>query len=74
MYDITEFIDNHPGGLDKISLAAGTSLEPFWALYAVHKREGVLQILEQYRIGNLTQEELAQNVEDNDPFSREPKR
>ena len=33
MYDITKFIANHPGGSDKIVLAAGKSVEPFWSIY-----------------------------------------
>lgn len=36
VYDITDFISKHPGG-DKILMAAGGSLEPFWELFAVHK-------------------------------------
>ena len=41
----------HPGG-KKILLAAGGSLEPFWALYGAHKTPEVYAILEEYRIGN----------------------
>jgi sulfite oxidase len=36
VYDITEFIQNHPGGVDKIKSAAGGSLEPYWSLYRQH--------------------------------------
>lgn len=50
VYDITEFVAMHPGG-DKILLAAGGALEPFWALYAVHKQEHVLEILSEYKVG-----------------------
>lgn len=50
VYDITEFITMHPGG-DKILLAAGGALEPFWALYAVHNQEHVLEILSEYKVG-----------------------
>lgn len=52
VYDITEFVAMHPGG-DKILLAAGGALEPFWALYAVHNQEHVLQILSEYKVGTL---------------------
>lgn len=52
VYDITEFVEAHPGG-NKILLAAGSSIEPFWALYAVHKSNQVFKMLETYRIGNL---------------------
>lgn len=40
----------HPGG-DKILLAAGGALEPFWSLYAVHNQEHVLEILSEYKVG-----------------------
>lgn len=50
VYDITEFVAMHPGG-NKILLAAGGALEPFWALYAVHDQEHVLEILSQYKVG-----------------------
>lgn len=52
VYDITEFVAMHPGGT-KILLAAGGALEPFWALYAVHNQEHVLEILSQYKVGLL---------------------
>uniref|UniRef100_A0A1I7WYG6 Cytochrome b5 heme-binding domain-containing protein n=1 Tax=Heterorhabditis bacteriophora TaxID=37862 RepID=A0A1I7WYG6_HETBA len=40
VYDVTDFVVSHPGG-DKIFLAAGGSVEPFWALYAQHKTNEV---------------------------------
>jgi sulfite oxidase len=39
VYDITEFIGQHPGGANKIVLAAGGPLEPYWAMYAQHKQQ-----------------------------------
>lgn len=33
VYDITTFVASHPGGEDKIKLAAGKAVEPFWRLY-----------------------------------------
>ncbi len=36
VYDITSFLENHPGGVDKITLAAGGSVEPFWKIYRQH--------------------------------------
>lgn len=73
VYDITDFIDKHPGG-DKILMAAGGSLEPFWALYALHKRRDVFEILESHRIGNLAPEDRAESSDANDHWSNEPKR
>ena len=56
VYDITKFVEKHPGG-DKILMAAGGQLEPFWDLFAVHKRKDVFDTLEKYRIGNLSPED-----------------
>lgn len=51
VYDITKFVEEHPGGSEKILMAAGGSLEPFWSMYSVHQQPSILAILEQFRIG-----------------------
>uniref|UniRef100_A0A8C5MSV7 Cytochrome b5 heme-binding domain-containing protein n=1 Tax=Leptobrachium leishanense TaxID=445787 RepID=A0A8C5MSV7_9ANUR len=43
VFDITEFVELHPGGIH-IMLAAGGALEPFW-------------ILQEYKVGELRPEE-----------------
>ena len=49
VYDITDFIPMHPGA-DKLLMAAGSSVEPFWAMYAVHLNNPVIyRALESYR-------------------------
>uniref|UniRef100_A0A2P2I5P2 Sulfite oxidase n=1 Tax=Hirondellea gigas TaxID=1518452 RepID=A0A2P2I5P2_9CRUS len=74
VYDITDFIAQHPGG-DKIMLGAGGSVEPFWALYAVHKTPHVLQWLELYRIGNLSPDDVNQSTANmDDPYAGDPRR
>jgi len=73
VYDVTDFVDYHPGG-DKILLAAGGAVDPFWALYAVHKKDEVLAILEEMRIGSLNPKEVAEQPDFADPYSRDPKR
>ncbi|XP_058488500.1 sulfite oxidase, mitochondrial [Solea solea] len=75
VYDITEFVAMHPGG-NKILLAAGGPLEPFWALYAVHNQEHVLEILSEYKVGELSAEDLKkqQAVKSSDPYSSDPER
>ncbi|XP_061583472.1 sulfite oxidase, mitochondrial [Cololabis saira] len=75
VYDITEFVAMHPGG-DKILLAAGGALEPFWALYAVHNQEHVLELLSEYKVGLLSKEDLKkqQAVKSSDPYSSDPER
>jgi cytochrome b involved in lipid metabolism len=30
VYDVTDFVANHPGGQEKILLAAGGAIEPYW--------------------------------------------
>ncbi|XP_029288391.1 sulfite oxidase, mitochondrial [Cottoperca gobio] len=75
VYDITEFVAMHPGG-DKILLAAGGALEPFWALYAVHNQEHVLEMLSEYKVGELNADDLKKQkaVQTSDPYSSEPER
>ena len=36
VYDITNFIESHPGGKDKILLSAGKALDPYWKTYKQH--------------------------------------
>lgn len=81
VYDITQFIESHPGGSEKILMAAGSSIEPFWSIYAVHHKNEVYEMLEELRIGNLDEKDIAnqnelnnKSVEANDPFKYEPKR
>ena len=55
VFDITNFVVNHPGGSDKIMLAAGKEIGPFWRLYPQHLRTPFpLDILESILIsGNM---------------------
>lgn len=39
-----DFVSAHPGGKNKILLAAGGALEPFWQMYAQHKQEQVTSL------------------------------
>lgn len=74
VYDITEFVDEHPGG-DKIFMAAGGSLEPFWLLYQVHQKSEIVEMLEKFRIGSLHEKDRGQAVKDlEDPYAADPKR
>ncbi|CAH1399408.1 unnamed protein product [Nezara viridula] len=74
VYDISEFVDKHPGG-DKIMMAAGGSVEPFWMIYGVHKDPHIVSMLEQYRIGNLDSTEVEKSIENVfDPYHNDPLR
>jgi sulfite oxidase len=77
VYDVTDFIEEHPGGKGKIMLAAGTDLSPFWSLYPQHQKEEILKILERYKIGQLSAEDTEkqrQISDSNDPYANEPQR
>ncbi len=75
VYDITDFVAGHPGG-DKILLAAGGRLEPFWELYGAHKKTEVYEMLEGLRIGNIHADDMKQveTVKSDDPYGNEPER
>ncbi|XP_003740501.1 sulfite oxidase [Galendromus occidentalis] len=72
VYDITDFVEKHPGG-ENILLGAGGSIEPFWQIYGVHKKPEILDMLEEYRIGNLADSgDALKNTED--PYANDPVR
>ncbi|XP_046332499.2 sulfite oxidase-like [Haliotis rufescens] len=73
VYDITEYVAQHPGG-SKIMMGAGKSIEPFWDLYGVHKNPEILHILEKHRIGNIVLVEDKSKGKTNDPYANDPKR
>ena len=55
VYDITNFISSHPGGVDKILLSAGGALEPYWNIYRQHLNSEYIneEILKPRLIGTL---------------------
>lgn len=74
VYDITEFVKKHPGGPSKIIMAAGSSIEPFWTIFANHNTPEIYELLESMRIGNISEEDAQDNRDNNDPYTREPSR
>ncbi|XP_055528646.1 sulfite oxidase, mitochondrial isoform X2 [Wyeomyia smithii] len=73
VYDITKFVPKHPGS-DKVMLAAGNAIDPFWHIYQQHNTEQVLKLLESFRIGNLKRDEIVGTSDQDDPWAAEPKR
>lgn len=75
VYDITDFIDKHPGGTSKILMAAGGSIDPFWSIFANHNTPEIYSLLESMRIGNISEEDAKSNKNDlYDPYANEPTR
>jgi sulfite oxidase len=60
VYDITRFIANHPGGKEKILLAAGKDIEPYWNVYRQHFNSPLAkEMLQTLKIGVLHPEDIA---------------
>mmetsp|Transcript_8984 Transcript_8984/g.19105 ORF Transcript_8984/g.19105 Transcript_8984/m.19105 type:complete len:670 (+) Transcript_8984:264-2273(+) len=58
VYDVTDFIANHPGGSEKIMLAAGGPIEPHWHLYRQHFASDLPQrLMEKMVIGKLHEDD-----------------
>jgi len=75
VYDITKFIINHPGGTDKIMLAAGKAIDPFWRVYQQHEgRQNATQLLSQMQIGVLDANDLPPPLPPDDPYASDPQR
>lgn len=68
VYDVTEWVDQHPGGATRLMMAAGSAIDPFWAMYAQHNTQQVRDILEGYRIGRLK----GGAVPVGDPYANDP--
>ena len=86
VYDISDFIRQHPGGAKRIMLAVGKAIEPFWSIYQQHLApdavDAVVEHLQRMRVGNLKEGEVdpetamrteaESNRSINDPFANEP--
>lgn len=58
VYDLTEFAKSHPGGSDKLMMAKGGPIEPFWQMYPFHKHDHIIKILADYKIGELDSRDI----------------
>lgn len=52
VYDITDWIESHPGG-SVILRAAGGALEPYWSVFSFHTRPDILEMLDEFQIGEV---------------------
>lgn len=75
VYDVTDFVESHPGGERNIMLAAGSAVDPFWKMYQQHTTSKVLDLLEPMCIGELEEMEEREQCNDaDDPYENDPKR
>jgi sulfite oxidase len=75
VFDITDFVQQHPGGQSRIMLAAGGAIDPFWQLYAQHTNNPeVSKILRQFRIGKLRRPAGQPAPNAQDPYANDPAR
>ena len=55
VYDVTNFLKNHPGGREKLMSVAGKDIASMWNLYAHHKTSPLaLELLSEMQIGVLS--------------------
>lgn len=78
VYDITKFIPNHPGGREKILMAAGDSIEPYWNLYQQHYNSSLpMELLQSMRVGTLHPDDFKaveeSQLSEDDPYVHDPK-
>ena len=57
VYDLSEFAKSHPGGADKLHMAKGGPIEPWWQMYPFHKEKEIMGLLEGYKVGELVPED-----------------
>lgn len=74
VYDVSKFIENHPGGKDKIMLAAGKGLEPYWNIYKQHTNDPTIvkNFLEPMKIGSLKDYDENKYKDTVDPYLNDP--
>lgn len=77
VYDITDWVPNHPGG-EVILRAVGGNIEPYWNIFTIHQKQDVYDILEQYFIGLIDPQDLVDGKapadQIDDPFKQDPQR
>ena len=57
VYDVTPFLDAHPGGAERIMMTHGADLAKFWSVYQLHDRPHIRKLLEEYRVGSLSKKD-----------------
>jgi len=76
VYDATDFTLGHPGGTDRLLMAAGMDLEPFFKIYTEHYRGHVIPFMQRFKIGKLSNSDAAKikDFEFTNPYANDPER
>ena len=76
VYNISDFIENHPGGQDKIMLAAGKAIDPYWNKFKQHTNDKSIYetILKPMKVGILTDYDVNKYKDAIDPYINDPVR
>lgn len=70
VYDVTEFVREHPGGAEAVLGAGGQDLEGFWAQYRVHfNGEAMAALSRCHKVGRLSAADVQQLASTNDKKS-----
>jgi sulfite oxidase len=72
VYNVTNFVNSHPGGNEKLMQAAGGPVEPYWNIYQQHYNQEVIDILKPYKIGTI--KGFTETEELIDPYKNDPER
>jgi len=59
VFNVTPFLEAHPGGVTRIQMVNGQDLKAFWEVYKIHNRPHIQALLQDYRIGNLNEKDRA---------------
>jgi sulfite oxidase len=77
VYDVTDFLANHPGGAEKLLLAAGKAVDAFWQLYPQHlNTPTAVAALAARRVGTLHADDVAVEqaaLSPDDPYAKDPR-
>jgi len=57
VFDMTPFLEAHPGGGGRIEMVAGSDLSAYWSVYDLHNKPHIHQLIQEYRVGNLSPED-----------------
>ena len=76
VYDVTDFTLGHPGGTDRLQMAGGMDMEPFFNVYTEHYRGHILPFMQRFKIGRLSDADAAKarNFEFTNPYADDPQR